>query len=98
MSDAHGRRVTPRVVARPEYLEDDGLVDNLAKSGQMKGRSTRNQQEKEAQRLLDRLVSHKRRIGGPGMHRVGATFINEERRRAIKFDLDVEELVDVADD
>jgi hypothetical protein len=54
--------------------------------------------EKEARDAEERLVSQKRRIGGPGMDRGGATLANAKRRRGFN-DTDgaEDELVDVED-
>ncbi|KAF1956124.1 hypothetical protein CC80DRAFT_366230, partial [Byssothecium circinans] len=102
LSDAQGRRVTPRIVARPEYLEDIDF-DTVAGSTQTEPSSAprgrgrpKNQQERESREVQDRLVSQKRRIGGPGMDRGGATLVNEKRRRGFSDnDETEEELVDV---
>jgi len=63
-----------------------------------RGRPPKNTQEKEAREAHERLVSHKRRIGGPGMDRGGATLVNDKRRKGfIDSDGTEEELVDVED-
>ncbi|OSS45769.1 hypothetical protein B5807_09593 [Epicoccum nigrum] len=96
LSDAHGRRVTPRVVASRTVYDNDSLPAQLsASTPHGHGRPPKNTQEQEARDMQDRLVSQKRRIGGPGMDRGGATFVNEKRRRGfVENDVTEEELVD----
>lgn len=54
--------------------------------------------EQDARETQDRLVSQKRRMGGPGMDRGGATLVNEKRRRGlVETDSTEEELVDAED-
>jgi len=88
--------VTPRIVARPAAYDNDTLPAQLSTSTPRGcGRQLKNTQEQEARDLQARLVSQKRRMGGPGMDRGGATFVNEKRRRGfVEPDEMEEELVD----
>lgn len=62
------------------------------------GRPPKSAQEQEARETQDRLVSQKRRMGGPGMDRGGATLVNDKRRRGlVDNDGTEEELVDAED-
>jgi predicted DNA-binding WGR domain protein len=82
LSDARGRRVTPRITT-------DAL--------QGRDRLPKNRQQEEAHEAHERLVSQKRRIG-PGMDRGGATLVNDKRRKGFSdSDGTEEELVDVDD-
>jgi hypothetical protein len=96
LSDAQGRRVTPRIVANPAVYENDTLPAQLSTSTPRgRGWPPKNTQEQEARDLMDRLVSQKRRMGGPGMDRGGATLANEKRRRGfVDIDEMQEEVVD----
>ncbi|KAF2447811.1 hypothetical protein P171DRAFT_461951 [Karstenula rhodostoma CBS 690.94] len=105
LSDAHGRRVTPKLTPRPEYLENShvntpdrsGAPDPLAPRG--RGRPPKHDVQQEATAVQKRLVAQKKRIGGPGMDRGGATLVNEKRRKGFVENDDVEEeLVDAEDD
>lgn len=88
--------MTPRVVASRTVYDNDSLPAQLsASTPHGHGRPPKNTQEQEARDMQDRLVSQKRRIGGPGMDRGGATFVNEKRRRGfVENDVTEEELVD----
>ncbi|KAF9696011.1 hypothetical protein EKO04_005777 [Ascochyta lentis] len=99
LSDAQGRRVTPRITAGPERSSGDDVSSQLpASAARGRGRPPRNAQEQEARDTQNRLVSQKRRMGGPGMDRGGATLVNEKRRRGlIDSDGTEEELVDAED-
>ena len=48
-------------------------------------------QEQQAREVEDRMISRKRRIGGPGMDRGGSTLVNEKRRRGFVDVTDTEE-------
>ena len=99
LSDAQGRQVTPRIMIDRDRMEEGFMspYDN-ASTPRSRGRPTKNAQEKEAREAQERLISHKRRIGGPGMDRCGATLVNEKRRKGfIDSDDTEEELVDVED-
>lgn len=63
-----------------------------------RGRPPNNDVEQEARDVQKRLVARKKRVGGPGMDRGGATLANEKRRRGFIENEDVEEeLVDAED-
>ncbi|KAJ4983691.1 C2H2 finger domain-containing protein [Stagonosporopsis vannaccii] len=84
LSDAQGRRVTPRITARSIDYEDITLSPQLvASTSRGRGRPLKNGQEQEARDIQDRLVAQKRRMGGPGMDRGGATLVNDKRRRGL---------------
>lgn len=54
--------------------------------------------DKEAREVQQRMVALKKRIGGPGMDRGGATLVNEKRRMGFLDNNDIdEELVDAED-
>ncbi|KAJ8108277.1 hypothetical protein OPT61_g8283 [Boeremia exigua] len=99
LSDAQGRRVTPRVTASPADFENvisPRHIPGSAPHG--RGRPAKSAQEQEARDTQDRLVSQKRRLGGPGMDRGGATLVNDKRRRGlVDSDGTEEELVDAED-
>lgn len=99
MSDAQGRRVTPRITAEPEHLGSAELQSRLpASTPHGRGRPPKNTQEQNVRDTLDRLVSQKKRMGGPGMDRGGATLVNDKRRRGlVDSDGTEEELVDAED-
>lgn len=66
--------------------------------GRGRGRPPKRSAEEEARDAHERLVSLKKRIGGPGMDRGGVTLANEKRRRGfIEGDEEEEELVDAED-
>ncbi|KAF3000202.1 hypothetical protein E8E13_006864 [Curvularia kusanoi] len=82
LSDAQGRRVTPRITASPAAYDNGTLPSQLHSCvPRGRGRPAKATHEQEVRDALDRLVSQKRRMGGPGMDRGGATFVNEKRRR-----------------
>ena len=63
-----------------------------------RGRPAKHDVEQGARDVQNRLVAQKKRIGGPGMDRGGATLANEKRRRGFMENEDVEEeLVDAED-
>lgn len=99
LSDARGRRVTPRITSSPAGHNSDALqVQFSASTPHGRGRPPKNVQEQDARETQNRLVSLKRRIGGPGMDRGGATLVNDKRRRGlIDGDGLEEELVDAED-
>ncbi|CAI6247832.1 unnamed protein product [Periconia digitata] len=92
LSDAQGRNVTPRIIARADYLTDSYNSDDPEPAQRKRPRDSQEQHARDAQ---DRMISRKKRVGGPGMDRGGSTLANEKRRRGF---LDVtdteEELVD----
>jgi hypothetical protein len=63
-----------------------------------RGRPLKNTPTEEAREAQDRLISQKRRIGGPGMDRGGVTLVNDKRRKGFS-DSDgmEEEFVDAED-
>lgn len=99
LSDAQGRRVTPRITIDAHQIDTDvPSSQDPASAPRGRGRPLKNTLEKEARDAHERLVSHKWRIGGPGMDRGGATLANEKRRRGFNdSDGAEEELVDVED-
>ncbi|KAF3047876.1 hypothetical protein E8E11_007739 [Didymella keratinophila] len=99
LSDAHGRRVTPRITASHADYDDAIATQPLsAFTPRGRGRLPKDKAEQEARELQSRLVSQKRRMGGPGMDRGGATLVNDKRRRGlVDSDVTEEELVDAED-
>jgi len=99
LSDAHGRRITPRITASPADYDDAIATQSLsAFTPRGRGRPLKDKAEQEARELQSRLVSQKRRMGGPGMDRGGATLVNDKRRRGlVDSDVTEEELVDAED-
>lgn len=99
LSDAQGRRVTPRITADPSRAQrDHTLSDNHASTSRGRGRPPKNTKEQEAHEAQERLVSQKKRIGGPGMDRDGATLVNDKRRRGFNDSDGIEEELVEADD
>lgn len=99
LSDAQGRQVTPRITVDPARIEALSMMPQAPiASGRGRGRPPKRTVEQEAHDAYGRLVSLKRRIGGPGMDRGGVTLANDKRRRGfIETDEMEEELVDVED-
>ncbi|KAK1915697.1 hypothetical protein P3342_003507 [Pyrenophora teres f. teres] len=101
LSDAQGRQVTPRITVEPERLEalrSSWSPQPSTAAPRGRGRPPKYTAEQEARDAHDRLVSHKKRIGGPGMDRGGVTLVNEKRRRGlIETEETEEELVDAED-
>lgn len=96
LSDAQGRQVTPRITVDHDRVEEDHLPTHTPSSAPRRVRPLKNTQEREAREAQERLVSQKRRIGGPGMDRGGATLVNDKRRKGfLDGDGTEEELVDV---
>lgn len=91
--------MTPRIAVDRDYVAADAAstsFDHFTSAPRARGRPTKNAQEREAREAQERLVSQKRRIGGPGMDRGGATLVNDKRRRGLQdSDGTEEELVDV---
>lgn len=90
LSDAQGRRVTPRIVAKPQI----GGTDPGAITPQPRGRGRPPKASPkliDAQETMRRIVAQKKRIGGPGVDRGGATFVNEKRRKGFSDDDRTEE-------
>jgi predicted DNA-binding WGR domain protein len=99
LSDAQGRRVTPRIIVDFNRAGTDAaLLQTPTAAPRGRGRPPKNKQEQEAREAQERLVSQKRRSGGPGMDRGGATLVNDKRRKGFSDNDGVEEeLVDVED-
>jgi hypothetical protein len=99
LSDAQGCIVTPRITVHSNPAERDAYsLQKPTSVPQARGRPLKNTQEQEAREAQERLVSQKRRIGGPGMDRGGATLVNDKRRKGFSDgDGMEEELVDVED-
>jgi hypothetical protein len=99
LSDAQGRRVTPRITVNlEEYSEGATLSQPSIAKSHGRGRIPKNSQEQDALDTQDRLTLRKKRLGGPGMDRGGATLVNDKRRRGlIDNDWTEEELVDAED-
>ncbi|KAH9865638.1 hypothetical protein J1614_009223 [Plenodomus biglobosus] len=98
LSDAHGRQVTPRITVNLDDISDTWFVGVPSSAPRGRGRPPKVSLEQEALDTHARLVSQKRRIGGPGMDRGGATLVNDKRRRGFLDSSDVEgELVDIED-
>jgi hypothetical protein len=97
--DAQGRQVTPRITVDSErVLLSSSTPHILAYAPRGRGRLPKNAAELEARAAHERLVAHKKRIGGPGMDRGGATLANAKRRRGfMDSDGTEEELVDAED-
>lgn len=99
MSDAQGRRVTPRITVDLEEDTEGATLSqpSIAKSHD-RDRIPKTSQEQDALDTQDRLTSRKKRLGGPGMDRGGATLVNDKRRRGlVASDWTEEELVDAED-
>ena len=100
LSDAQGRRVTPRVTAdssradAPSSAGRNGSGSVVANSpARGRGRPPKAQSEKDqqAREAQERLVAQKKRVGGPGIDRGGATFANDKRRKGFSDDDQTEE-------
>lgn len=99
MSDTQDRRVTPRITVGPSRAERDyTLSPNHTSTSRGRGRPPKTTKEQDAHEAQERLVTQKKRIGGPGMDRGGATLVNDKRRRGFNdSDGAEEEIVDVED-
>lgn len=99
LSDAQGRRVTPRMeVDAKRFTAGNSSAPTSAPAPRGRGRHPKNVQEQEARDFQNHLVSQKKRMGGPGMDRGGATLVNDKRRRGFSDDDGTEEeLVDAED-
>jgi hypothetical protein len=91
--------VTPRIRSDPHranMYQSSSQTAAFVPRG--RGRPPKNTLEQEAREAHERLISQKRRIGGPGMDRGGATLVNDKRRKGFS-DSDgmEEELVDAQD-
>lgn len=85
LNDAQGRQVTPRITADSDRLHAVGPSLQAATSvGRGRGRPTKSEAEREIRDAHALLVSQKKRIGGPGMDRGGATLVNNKRRKGFR--------------
>jgi hypothetical protein len=96
LSDAQGRRVTPRISADPSRLRGSSTAGGdgttmVNPSPRGRGRPPKATQEQKARDTQDRLVAQKKRLGGPGMDRGGSTLVNEKRRKGFSDDDQTEE-------
>jgi hypothetical protein len=91
--------VTPRItVDLNRVAEQHSSLQSSSSAPRGRGRPSKNTLEQEAREAQERLVSQKRRIGGPGMDRGGATLANDKRRKGFIDSDDMEEaLMDVED-
>lgn len=91
--------MTPRIIVDPERLQANSPSSQApASAPRGRGRPLKTTAEQEAREAHERLVSHKKRIGGPGMDRGGATLVNAKRRRGlIDSEGTEDELVDAED-
>ncbi|PSN72743.1 hypothetical protein BS50DRAFT_513576 [Corynespora cassiicola Philippines] len=96
MSDAQGRRVTPRITATPEHMNNGGnSIVKPSPTPRGRGRPPKSALENEAREIQKRVLSQKKRLGGPGMDRGGASLANNKRRKGFSDHEDTEEeLVD----
>lgn len=103
LSDAQGRRVTPRVTAEPSStsLKFPNVANKAPSAPTPRGRGQPpkiHAQAQEAREAQNQAIAHKKRIGAPGIDRGGSTFINEKRRRGFSDDdQPEEEFVDAGD-
>lgn len=86
LSDAHGRRVTPRI-----------SVDQGPVSSNRGGPRKVKPKQQTALDALNRAVAHTKHVGGPGIDRGGATLVNEKRRRGFIDNYEAEDIVDISD-
>jgi hypothetical protein len=100
LSDANGRRVTPRIAAEPSPFRGPSsasitggapAISNSSPAPRGRGRPPKATQEQEARDTQNRIVSQKKRVGGPGMDRGGSTFVNDKRRKGFSDDDATEE-------
>jgi hypothetical protein len=89
-------RIQPPSPPSAEQHASSFTAGNITPSvGRGRGRPRVSQEQEaiEAQRLM---VAHKKRIGGPGIDRGGATLANDKRRRGF-MDTDEVEFIDAED-
>ncbi|KAF2652858.1 hypothetical protein K491DRAFT_680978 [Lophiostoma macrostomum CBS 122681] len=101
LSDAQGRRVTPRITAEPSQFNAPNSSAAAPTTPRGRGRppkvlqeqeqGARQTQEQGARQTQERLSAQKKRVGGPGIDRGGATFANEKRRKGFSEDDQTEE-------
>jgi hypothetical protein len=89
LSDAHGRRVTPRVFAPPLAVEAEKHGSGNAPK---RGRPPKLTPEEKARQSQAEATKKKREIG-PGIDRGGARLANEKRRAGFVDDEDGEEVI-----
>jgi hypothetical protein len=91
LSDAQGRRVTPRVSTTPAGRAGS-LISNTAPTPRGRGRPPKAlKAEQDARETQNMLIAQKRRMGGPGMDRGGSTLVNDKRRKGLSDDDQTEE-------
>lgn len=91
LSDAHGRQVTPRIRVDPSAY---GVTNSAGVPARGRGRPPKIPHDQEARDAQTRLAAQKKRLGGPGIDRGGATLVNEKRRRGFSDDEQMEKFVD----
>ncbi|KAF2793054.1 hypothetical protein K505DRAFT_245279 [Melanomma pulvis-pyrius CBS 109.77] len=95
LSDAQGRQVTPRITADPARHGRESPFTHAEPSRVPRGRG-RPPKASPAHDAQKYLVSQKKRVGGPGIDRGGATLVTEKRRKGFSDNDDTEEeFVDV---
>ncbi|KAJ4367466.1 hypothetical protein N0V83_007049 [Neocucurbitaria cava] len=98
LSDAQGRQVTPRITVDLERFQTDSSTSQGASHASRGRGRPKNAPEQEAREAQARLVSQKKRTGGPGMDRGGARLVNDKRRKGFNDNSGTEEeLVDAED-
>jgi hypothetical protein len=101
LSDSRGRRVTPRIQPSPsrplEHRSSPFAAGHSTSAGRGRGRPARASQEEEAIEAQRAMVARKKRIGGPGIDRGGATLVNDKRRRGFVDIDEQEQFIDVED-
>ena len=97
LSDAQGRQVTPRISATPNREEPSSALPTS--TSRARGRPPKIAQEQEARDARQQMIAHKKRVGGPGMDRGGASLVNDKRRKGLIENDDDEDdvLVDAED-
>ena len=88
LKDFRGRQVTPRITADTSKSAHPAQSTPKPRG---RGRPPKNSQDSEARELMDRMTARKKRLGGPGIDRSGATFVNDKRRRGFSDDDQPEE-------
>ncbi|CAO2650509.1 Nn.00g018010.m01.CDS01 [Neocucurbitaria sp. VM-36] len=99
LSDAQGRQVTPRITVDLERFQaDNSTSQGTTHVSRGRGRPPKVAPEQETRDAQARLISHKKRTGGPGMDRGGARLVNDKRRKGFNDNSGTEEeLVDAED-
>lgn len=94
--------MTPRIQPSPsrplEHRSSPFSAGHSAsQAGRGRGRPPRALQEQEAVEAQRAMVALKKRIGGPGIDRGGATLVNEKRRRGFVDNDEEEQFIDAED-